>query len=118
QLVDYAAAQVFRRDGDWLVAEIPREGIAEGADAVSGILKLDDEGNGVTFAARPGEVPTGGDLVGGGAAGSLGPLWALIGGALLGGLILNLMPCVFPILSLKALSLARAGESQADARRE
>ncbi|MFT4046224.1 MAG: protein-disulfide reductase DsbD family protein [Solimonas sp.] len=29
--------------------------------------------------------------------------------ALLGGLILNLMPCVFPVLSLKALSLARAG---------
>jgi thiol:disulfide interchange protein len=28
------------------------------------------------------------------------------------------MPCVFPILSLKALSLARAGESEADARRE
>src|SRR5690606_7630987 len=30
----------------------------------------------------------------------------------------NLMPCVFPILSLKALTLARAGESEADARRE
>ena len=28
------------------------------------------------------------------------------------------MPCVFPILSLKALSLARAGESQAEARTE
>lgn len=33
-------------------------------------------------------------------------LWALLG-ALLGGVILNLMPCVFPVLSLKALSLAR-----------
>src|SRR3546814_7286956 len=30
-------------------------------------------------------------------------------GALLGGLLLNLMPCVFPILSLKALSLAKSG---------
>ncbi len=36
----------------------------------------------------------------------------------LGGLLLNIMPCVFPILSLKALSLARAGESEAEARRE
>src|SRR3546814_18892246 len=35
--------------------------------------------------------------------------WTALGGAILGGLILNLMPCVFPILSLKALSLARAG---------
>lgn len=35
--------------------------------------------------------------------------WAIIG-ALLGGVILNLMPCVFPVLSLKALSLARSRE--------
>jgi thiol:disulfide interchange protein len=38
--------------------------------------------------------------------------------AILGGLVLNLMPCVFPILSLKAISLARAGTSAAVARRE
>jgi thiol:disulfide interchange protein len=37
--------------------------------------------------------------------------------ALLGGLVLNLMPCVLPILSLKALSLAESGRSGADARR-
>lgn len=37
--------------------------------------------------------------------------------ALLGGLILNLMPCVFPVLSLKILSLsANAKASQADKR--
>lgn len=39
-------------------------------------------------------------------------------GAILGGLILNVMPCVFPILSLKALSLAKTGASAAAARRE
>ena len=27
--------RAFRRDGDWLVAEIPRKGLAEGADAVT-----------------------------------------------------------------------------------
>jgi thiol:disulfide interchange protein len=31
--------------------------------------------------------------------------------ALAGGLVLNLMPCVLPILSLKVLSLAQSGES-------
>jgi thiol:disulfide interchange protein DsbD len=36
--------------------------------------------------------------------------------ALLGGLILNLMPCVLPILSLKALSLAESGRDGSDAR--
>ena len=34
-----------------------------------------------------------------------------------GGLILNLMPCVLPVLSLKALSLAQSGESRERARR-
>jgi len=36
--------------------------------------------------------------------------------ALLGGLILNLMPCVLPVLSLKALALAQGGESPQRAR--
>ncbi len=36
--------------------------------------------------------------------------WQALGFAFLGGLILNLMPCVFPILSLKVLSFA-AGEA-------
>lgn len=39
-------------------------------------------------------------------------------GALIGGLLLNLMPCVFPILSLKALSLARSGADRSSARIE
>jgi thiol:disulfide interchange protein len=41
-----------------------------------------------------------------------------LGGALLGGLVLNIMPCVFPILSLKALSLAKSGTSETHARSE
>lgn len=46
-------------------------------------------------------------------------LWGAIFGAFLGGLILNLMPCVFPIISLKALSLAKSAHSErAVARRE
>jgi len=47
---------------------------------------------------------------------SNGLAWALVGG-LIGGLLLNLMPCVFPILSLKALHLARSG-SDASAKRD
>jgi thiol:disulfide interchange protein len=41
-------------------------------------------------------------------------LWTALLFALLGGLILNLMPCVFPVLSIKAVSLLEArGESAA-----
>ncbi|WP_447731121.1 protein-disulfide reductase DsbD family protein [Pseudoxanthomonas suwonensis] len=36
--------------------------------------------------------------------------------ALVGGLVLNLMPCVLPVLSLKALGLAQSGESRERAR--
>lgn len=46
-------------------------------------------------------------------------LWGAIFGAFIGGLILNLMPCVFPVISLKALSLAKSAHSErAVARRE
>lgn len=38
-------------------------------------------------------------------------LWLALLSALIGGLILNLMPCVFPVLSIKALSLAEAHQN-------
>ncbi|KAF6682893.1 MULTISPECIES: protein-disulfide reductase DsbD family protein [Pantoea] len=41
-----------------------------------------------------------------------------IAAAFLGGIILNLMPCVFPVISLKALSLIRHHESPSHARAE
>ncbi|WP_223805204.1 protein-disulfide reductase DsbD family protein [Tsuneonella flava] len=115
-LVAYAGPQTFRRQGDMLVAEIPLADTVVAPDTVSGILSLGD-GNGVRFTTAKGAVPTGGELVGkGGGAADTGPLWLLLLAALAGGLILNVMPCVFPILSLKALSLVRAGESDAQAR--
>lgn len=43
-------------------------------------------------------------------------LFAALGLALLGGLLLNLMPCVLPILSLKVLGIAKSGGSRAAAR--
>ena len=51
-------------------------------------------------------------------AAQLPDLWLALVGALLGGLLLNIMPCVFPILSLKALALARAGGEEKQARRD
>lgn len=40
-------------------------------------------------------------------------LWAILGLALIGGVILNLMPCVFPVLSIKVLSLTGANRQHA-----
>ena len=39
--------------------------------------------------------------------GETGVSWRVLGLAWLGGLVLNLMPCVFPVLAVKALGLAR-----------
>lgn len=112
-LVQYAAAQTFRRTGDALVVEMPLDQYGTGeAEAVSGILGFDAK-TGVRFEAVQGDVPTGGELIAGPVGLETPPLLTLILGALIGGLILNIMPCVFPILSLKALSLARAGGSEA-----
>ena len=46
---------------------------------------------------------------------AIGILTALLF-ALLGGVVLNLMPCVLPVLSLKVIGLAQSGESLAKAR--
>jgi DsbC/DsbD-like thiol-disulfide interchange protein/cytochrome c biogenesis protein CcdA len=118
QLVKYAAVQTFMREGDMLVAEIPLSEFGTGkAESLNGILAFGD-GVGVRFEADRGDVPELSITIAGPAGPDTPPLYLLLLGALAGGLLLNIMPCVFPILSLKAISLARAGESQSHARRE
>ncbi len=115
-LIDYAAPQSFSRRGDMLIVEFDRSKFAPiDPGVVAGVLRLNRSGDGVAFTAHPGAVPPAGDPVEGRVVPAL--TWLLVS-ALLGGLLLNLMPCVFPILSLKALSLARAGESAGQARAE
>ncbi len=103
------AAQRFVRQGDLLIADL--EAAKGGTSPVAGVLAL-GEGRGLTIGARPGAVPSA--L----ASSGLSTILLALGGAVLGGLILNVMPCVFPILSLKAMSLAKAGGSESSARRD
>jgi len=111
-LVDYAGEQHFRRVGDLVVAELPRKDAS--ATAFDGLLSL-GEGQGFEFHAVSGDVPGGGSAIG--ETGTNAVLWAVLG-ALVGGLLLNLMPCVFPILALKALHLAKSGGDERAARRD
>lgn len=46
------------------------------------------------------------------------PLWQAVIFALLGGMVLNLMPCVFPVLSLKAFSFIAANAKTASERKQ
>ncbi|WP_243444737.1 protein-disulfide reductase DsbD family protein [Sphingosinicella humi] len=115
--VDYAAPQSVSRSGDTLIVETAA-GREDALGAVEGVLALGG-GQGLALTATPGTVPPAGVALdaeaqsfGGGA------LLAALAGALIGGLLLNIMPCVFPILSLKALSLAKIGGDERAARHE
>lgn len=72
---------------------------------IDGVLVLANPAQAFEVSLKQGEVPAGVTTV---AAADL-PLMQAILFAVLGGLILNLMPCVFPILSMKALALVQAG---------
>ena len=115
-VVDYAAPQSFSRNGDHIIVETRMKG--DKAGPISALLKL-GAGRGLSLTLEPGAVPAAGEAIAGTANGiDMGLFWTALGGAILGGLILNLMPCVFPILSLKALSLARSGGDARTARVE
>lgn len=113
RLIDYAAPQRFFRNGDVLIAEVPLAKSPGPADKVEGVLAMGKDAGGIAFTSAPGAVPTGGDEVGGTDGFSVATLGFALLGAFLGGLILNVMPCVFPILSLKALALARGNSHDA-----
>jgi len=70
------------------------------AQKLAGIIELTDRSGAMqalALTATPGAAPIGTSLT----------VWLSL--AFLGGLILNLMPCVFPILAIKALAIARLG---------
>ena len=113
--IDYAAPQTVARDGDRLVIETAAKPAVPAK--IEGVVKIGAD-TGLSFAATTGTVAPAsknGSAVG---SGAWSGFWVALGGAIAGGLLLNIMPCVFPILSLKALSLARAGGSEGEARRE
>ncbi len=85
----------------------PAAGLAAATAPVTGVLSLTDRnGDETAIAIAARRV----------AAGAAAPAtavpspWLLASLAVAGGLLLNLMPCVFPVLALKALALARAAD--------
>ena len=111
--LNYAAPQKVSRNADMLVIEASKAGYGfVSPKTLEGVVSI-GKGEGLEVSATPGTVAKGGSD-----SGVLTLLLAL-GGAILGGLILNIMPCVFPVISLKAISLARAGMiDEGEARRE
>ena len=87
---------------------------------IHGLLRLsDDEAYEFTAPVTPGEIPRAAGAVKGTAAATATSATVLgaIGLAFLGGIILNLMPCVFPVLFLKGLALVQtSGEERSKMR--
>lgn len=122
KLFRYSAPQSARRTGDWLIVSGEVKKPFDGQ--IDGLLRFNDA-QGLEVRAMPGAVPEGGDSVSVLDEGAptqaqqsqLGFGW-ILAFSVLGGLLLNLMPCVFPILGLKALSLAKMGGDENEARRD
>jgi thiol:disulfide interchange protein DsbD len=111
-IIEYAAPQALTRTKDALQLAIKTGDQPPRSGAVHGVL-VAGELNGGKAVSLPIEIAA--ELVPAGAPGSAGAqgsagaparsLPSLILLAVLGGLILNLMPCVFPVLSIKAIGL-------------
>ncbi len=120
-LIEHAAEQPWQIIGGDLVMDLtPGE---TSPTRLAGLLVVQDARQTLAYEidADPDRTGTGADRIDAGVAGALVP--ASVEGvappalglplallfALLGGIVLNLMPCVFPVLAIKALGLARQG---------
>ncbi len=114
-VIDHAKPQAIERGPEGLTLTLaPGYAFQSGPapKAMAGVLAVD--GKTYEIAASPGAAPAGAAGLGPPApkamvmGANLGLISAVVF-AFLGGLILNLMPCVFPILAMKAASLAAHG---------
>lgn len=101
-LVEHAANPVFiGDDGQVLISQPLSAYLADVGERLEFVLIDFDGDQAWQITATAGELLSGGTLVSPAAPG-----WALaLLLALAGGVLLNLMPCVFPVLSIKAISL-------------
>ncbi len=110
-----AAKQSFGLAKDGLVLSLVPGAKMASLKSLTGVLVLtstDRSVQALQVQAAPGAVP---DAAMGGEV----SIWLALVFAALGGLILNVMPCVLPVLAMKALSLAsHAGADRAHARAE
>ena len=121
-MIKSPAPQVMGFAKDGLVLRMtPGDKIAQAGGMLEGVLMLkssDGSVQALQVAAPPGPVP---DADFGGSAGTEGGITLLLAivFAFAGGLILNAMPCVLPILAMKALALAgHSGGGNSETKKE
>jgi thiol:disulfide interchange protein len=117
-LVRHGAPQQLDVTADGLVLRIERSALSVAAPADAGGVLVIEEALGTTTARQAFELRNVALGVAPPETASLAAVLQAAVLALLGGVILNLMPCVFPVLSIKVLGLMeQAGQSRAHVRR-
>jgi len=107
-----AAPQPVTPRGDGAVIALKQdENLQKTPNTLSGIVLLAD-GTSYVVRAEPGTIPAPPISVSGSAS-----LLRYVVFALMGGVLLNLMPCVFPVLFIKALALVQSSTSERRAMR-
>lgn len=128
--IEPSAPQVTSREGDRHVLMLPvAHQLAPGVTRVAGVVTAANGIGGAKAATL--DVPLAGTVVAGpkpslapaakldlGGSTSALSLAAALGFAFVGGLLLNLMPCVFPVLSLKVLGFVEHHDAKPTLRRE
>ena len=116
EVIETAARWTQAWDGAVWTASIPLSAHRSNSpDRMAVVLALRDQGVRAELpiqgswpaVPRPGSAAAALPAVMAAPAGPALGYWAALFGALLGGLILNLMPCVFPVLAIKVLGFAR-----------
>ena len=110
-IIDNPAPQTVTPTSTGLLLDLKKDANLTAAPAqLKGVLELSG-GRNYEIAAMPGAVAAaaGGNAGGGATAEKFA---SIMGFAFLGGLLLNLMPCVFPVLFLKGLALVNSGAEE------
>ncbi len=103
-VIRHAAPQTLKRHANYLELTVPTDHAAA-MDMLNGVLVITTDGTNPTATAFD-ITPTAPS-----AATTSPGWWLAIAMAFAGGVILNLMPCVFPVLSIKALSLVSLAQN-------
>ncbi|HTJ30908.1 MAG TPA: protein-disulfide reductase DsbD domain-containing protein [Acidobacteriaceae bacterium] len=108
-VIDNPAPQTVTPLANGVALELKKDAQATAAaTTLTGVIELSG-GRAYEIAATPGTVPAGSAAK---LPGNAGEVWRYAGLAFLGGIILNLLPCVFPVLFIKGLSLVQASREE------
>jgi thiol:disulfide interchange protein DsbD len=124
EIEHFAKQQVRRGDAGVSITLKASDYAQPGDQPLPGIVVIADDKGALRswdVPAQPGAVPAGvaDKVVAAGGDGEplgLAQLALMFGGAFLGGLLLNLMPCVLPVLAIKAAGLAHTAHDPAESR--